>query len=65
MIRTGLTHPKRKVGDKFEEVPTFEQLDKMIGDAMAGAGKSLFYLTSTITSPTQTNTEFIAKYPGS
>ena len=26
-----LTHPKRKVGDKFEEVPTFEQLDKMIG----------------------------------
>ena len=37
-----LTHPKRKVGDKFEEVPTFEQLDKMIGDAIAGAGESCF-----------------------
>jgi MoCo/4Fe-4S cofactor protein with predicted Tat translocation signal len=46
-----LTHPKRKVGDKFEEIPTFEQLDKMIGDALAGVSKS-YLLTSTITSPT-------------
>src|SRR6185436_13447156 len=37
--------------DKFEEVPTFEQLDKMIGDAMTGVTKS-YLLTSTITSPT-------------
>ena len=44
-----LTHPKRKAGDKFEEVPTFEQLDKMIGDAMAGATNPVL-LTSTITS---------------
>ena len=56
-----LTHPKRKVGDKFQEVPTFEQLDKMIGDAMAGATNPVL-LTSTITSPS--TKEIIAKYPG-
>jgi molybdopterin-containing oxidoreductase family iron-sulfur binding subunit len=46
-----LTHPKRKAGDKFEEVPTFEQLDKMIGDAIAGVTNPVL-LTSTITSET-------------
>ena len=56
-----LTHPKRKVGDKFEEVPTFEQLDKMIADAMAGASNPVI-LTSTLTTPT--TKEIIAKYPG-
>ena len=56
-----LTHPKRKVGDKFEEVPTFEQLDKMIADAMAGTANPVL-LTSTLTSPT--TKEIIAKYPG-
>ena len=56
-----LTHPKRKVGDKHEEVPTFEQLDKMIGAAMAGATNPVL-LTSTITSPT--TKEIIGKYPG-
>jgi len=56
-----LTHPKRKAGDKFEEVPTFEQLDKMIGDAMAGVTNPVL-LTSTITSVT--TKEIIAKYPG-
>jgi MoCo/4Fe-4S cofactor protein with predicted Tat translocation signal len=56
-----LTHPKRKVGDKFEEVPTFEQLDKMIGDALAGVTNPVL-LTSTITSPS--TKEIIAKYPG-
>jgi len=56
-----LTHPKRKVGDKFEEVPTFEQLDKMIGEAMTGVTNAVL-LTSTITSPT--TKEIIAKYPG-
>jgi molybdopterin-containing oxidoreductase family iron-sulfur binding subunit len=56
-----LTHPKRKVGDKFEEVPTFEQLDKMISAAMAGAANPVL-LTSTITSPT--TKEIIAKYAG-
>jgi molybdopterin-containing oxidoreductase family iron-sulfur binding subunit len=56
-----LTHPKRNVNGKFEEVPTFEQLDKMIGDAMAGITNPVL-LTSTITSPT--TKEIISKYPG-
>jgi molybdopterin-containing oxidoreductase family iron-sulfur binding subunit len=62
-----LPHPKRKVGGKFEEIPTFDQLDKMAGDAMAGLnGAAVVLLTSTITSPTikQIITEFLAKYPG-
>jgi MoCo/4Fe-4S cofactor protein with predicted Tat translocation signal len=56
-----LTHPKRKVGTKFEEVPTFEQLDKMIADAMTGVTNPIL-LTSTLTSPS--TKEIIAKYPG-
>ena len=56
-----LTHPKRKVGDKFEEVPTFDQLDKMIAAAMAGATNPVL-LTSTLTSPT--TKEIISKYAG-
>ena len=63
-----LPHPKRKVGDKFEEIPTFDQLDKMVGDAMAGLnGAPVVLLTSTVTSPTakQIIAEFLAKYPGS
>src|SRR6187455_575862 len=54
-----LTHPKRKAGDKFEEVPTFEQLDKMISDA--GVTNPVL-LTSTITSVS--TKEIIAKYLG-
>ena len=63
-----LTHPKRKVGDKFEEIPTFDQLDKMVADALAGLnGSPVVLLTSTITSPTtkQIISEFLAKYSGS
>jgi len=56
-----LTHPKRNVNGKFEEVPTFEQLDKMIAEAMTGVSNPVL-LTSTITSPT--TKEIIAKYPG-
>ncbi len=56
-----LTHPKRKVGDKFEEIPTFEQLDQMIIAAMSGV-KNPVLLTSTITSPS--TKDIIAKYPG-
>ena len=33
-----LTHPKQKKGDKFEEVPSFEQVDKLVTDALAGLG---------------------------
>jgi molybdopterin-containing oxidoreductase family iron-sulfur binding subunit len=47
---------------------TFEVIDKMVTDALAGvAGKPIVLLTSTITSPTtlQIISEFLAKYPGS
>jgi molybdopterin-containing oxidoreductase family iron-sulfur binding subunit len=55
------THPKRKVGDKFEEIPTFEQLDKLVSEALTGVTNPVL-LTCTITSPT--TKEIIAKYPG-
>jgi molybdopterin-containing oxidoreductase family iron-sulfur binding subunit len=63
-----ITHPKQKKGDKWEEIPTYEQLDKLVGDAMAGlAGSSVVLLSSTIVSPStkQIIAEFLAKYPGS
>src|SRR5205823_14936978 len=63
-----LPHPKRKVANKFEEIPIFDQLDKMVSDALAGLnGAPVVLLTSTITSPTtkQIITEFLAKYAGS
>jgi molybdopterin-containing oxidoreductase family iron-sulfur binding subunit len=47
---------------------TFEVIDKMIADDLAGvSGKPLVLLTSSITSPTtkQIITDFLAKYPGS
>lgn len=60
-----ITHPKRKVGEKFEE-STYEFIDKTIGEGIA-AGGSVVLLTSTINSPStkQVITEFLAKYPGS
>ncbi|MBN8863712.1 MAG: TAT-variant-translocated molybdopterin oxidoreductase [Sphingobacteriales bacterium] len=63
-----ITHPKQKKGDKWEEIPTYEQLDKLVGDAMAGlAASSVVLLSSTIVSPStkQIIAEFLAKYPGS
>jgi len=63
-----LPHPQRKVNNKFEEIPTFDQLDKMVSDAMAGVGtSSVVLLTSTLTSAStkQIISEFLAKYPGS
>lgn len=63
-----ITHPKRKVADKFEEIPTFEQLDKMVADALAELnGAPVVILTSTVNSATtkQIITEFLSKYPGS
>ena len=53
--------PLHKVKDKFEEVPTFEQFDKLVGDAMKAAGGSVVLLTSTIISPS--TKEIIAKFP--
>ena len=60
--------PKHNVAGKFEEVPTFEQLDKSIGDALNNlAGLPVVFLTSTIVSPSSKMVinEFLAKYPGS
>ena len=60
--------PKHNVNGKFEEVPTWEQFDKMVTDALAGlAGSSAVLLTSTIVSPStlQIISEFLAKFPGS
>ena len=63
-----ITHPRHKVGDKFEEVPDFDQLDKLVTAALSGlGGKQVVLLTSSVVSPTSTNAinEFLAKYPGS
>jgi MoCo/4Fe-4S cofactor protein with predicted Tat translocation signal len=61
-------HPKRKSGNGFQEIPTFQQLDSQIASAMAGlGGASVVLLTSTIVSPTtrQVIAEFLGRYPGS
>ncbi|MDQ3681784.1 MAG: TAT-variant-translocated molybdopterin oxidoreductase [Bacteroidota bacterium] len=63
-----LTHPKRRNGNKFDEIPTFEQLDTMIGNALAGLGVlPVVLLTETIVSPStkQIITDFLGRYPGS
>ena len=46
---------------KFEEVPSFEQFDKMVGDAMKTAGGTTVLLTSTVVSPS--TKEIISKFP--
>src|SRR6476620_8904774 len=47
-----LTHPKQRTGNgKFQEVPTFDQLDRNIASALAGLGGTpVVLLTSTIVS---------------
>ncbi|HNP53537.1 MAG TPA: TAT-variant-translocated molybdopterin oxidoreductase, partial [Ferruginibacter sp.] len=65
---TRLRHPLQRDGKDFKEVSSFEAMDKMIADAMAGlGGRSIVLLTSTIHSPStlQIINEFLAKYPGS
>jgi molybdopterin-containing oxidoreductase family iron-sulfur binding subunit len=47
---------------KYEEVPSFEQFDKMVGDAMKAATGTVVLLTSTIVSPT--TKDIISKYAG-
>ncbi len=66
MICHRITHPKRKVGEKFEE-STYEFIDKTIAEGIAAAGGPVVLLTSTIISPStkQIIAEFLAKYPGS
>jgi molybdopterin-containing oxidoreductase family iron-sulfur binding subunit len=62
---TRLRHPLQNDGKAFKEVSSFEAIDKMVGEAIAG--KQVVLLTSTINSPStqQIINEFIAKYPGS
>lgn len=65
---TRLRYPLQNDGKGFKEVTTFEAIDKMIADGLAGIGsKSVALLTSSITSPStkQLIAEFIAKFPGS
>jgi MoCo/4Fe-4S cofactor protein with predicted Tat translocation signal len=64
-----LRFPQQKMkGGKFEEVPTFEQVDKLVSNAITGLnGTPVVLLTETIVSPSskQIISEFLAKYPGS
>lgn len=63
-----LTHPKRRNGNKFDEIPTFEQLDAMVTNALAGLGGApVVLLTSTVFSPSTRDAiaSFLGRYPGS
>jgi molybdopterin-containing oxidoreductase family iron-sulfur binding subunit len=63
-----IPHPKRKTGNAFQEIPTFEQVDQQIGAAMAGLGGApVVLLTSTIVSPStkQVISQFLGRFPGS
>lgn len=63
-----LTNPKHKNGEKFEEIPTYEQLDKEVTEALAAVnGKKVILLTGSVTSPStkQLIGEFLAKTPNS
>jgi molybdopterin-containing oxidoreductase family iron-sulfur binding subunit len=62
-----LTNPRSNTGGKWNEIPTYDQLDKAVTSALAGlGGRSVVVLTSTVTSPStkQVIAEFLAKYPG-
>ncbi len=60
-------YPMRKNGKKFEEVPTYQQLDTLIGNSLANIGGPVVLLTSTIVSPStkQIITDFLGRYAGS
>jgi MoCo/4Fe-4S cofactor protein with predicted Tat translocation signal len=63
-----LRFPVELHNGKHDQVPTFEILDKKIGEEMAAlGGASVVLLTGTITSETTKKIvgEFLAKYPGS
>jgi MoCo/4Fe-4S cofactor protein with predicted Tat translocation signal len=63
-----LTHPSRRNNNKFEEIPTYDQADRLVMDAMQGlGGKPVVLLTSTVVSPStkQIISEFIGRVPGS
>jgi len=58
-----LRFPQHKATDgNFEEVPTFEQFDILVADAIKAAGGSVVLLTSSVVSPS--TKAIIASYPG-
>ena len=58
-----LRFPQHKANDgSFEEVPTFEQFDTLVTDAIKAAGGSVVLLTSSVVSPS--TKAIIASYPG-
>jgi Fe-S-cluster-containing dehydrogenase component len=62
------THPKRRNGDSWSELPSYDDLDRQVAQAMAGIGSGqVVLLTSTINSPStkQVISEFLGKTPGS
>jgi len=64
-----LPHSKRKVGEgRFEEIPTYSQVDKLVNDEITKLGGApVVFLSTTITSPSskQIISEFLSKFPGS
>ncbi len=63
-----LRFPQKRNGADWQEISTFEAVDRAVAQALAGIGSlPVVLLTSTINSPStkQIITEFIAKYPGS
>ncbi|HZH00096.1 MAG TPA: TAT-variant-translocated molybdopterin oxidoreductase, partial [Flavisolibacter sp.] len=64
-----LTNPKRRSSNnKFEEVPTYDQVDRLVTSALAGiGGRPVVLLTSTVVSPStrQVISQFLGRFPGS
>jgi MoCo/4Fe-4S cofactor protein with predicted Tat translocation signal len=63
-----LTHPSRRQGTKFQEIPSYDQLDKQVTEALAGlGGQPVVLLTHSINSPStkQIIADFLGRYPGS
>ena len=64
-----LTNPKRRTSNnKFEEVPTYDQVDRLVTSALAGiGGRPVVLLTSTVVSPStrQVISQFLGRFPGS
>jgi MoCo/4Fe-4S cofactor protein with predicted Tat translocation signal len=63
-----ITHPMRKNGTQWSEIPSYEEFDRLVGQAMAGLGGApVVLLTSTINSPStrQVISEFLGRVPGS
>jgi molybdopterin-containing oxidoreductase family iron-sulfur binding subunit len=63
-----ITHPKRKNGNRYDEIASYDQLDSQITNALAGLGGApVVLLTSTVISPStrQVISGFLSRYPGS